>query len=41
MVKLTAEVIHLSHQYTNAIKERELDLRGMQPTFHVDFIDVN
>ncbi|EFX71324.1 hypothetical protein DAPPUDRAFT_60299 [Daphnia pulex] len=28
MVKLTAEVIHLSHQYTNAIKERELDLRG-------------
>ncbi len=28
MVKLNAEVIHSSHQYTNAIKERELDLRG-------------
>lgn len=33
MVKLTAEVIHLSHQYTNAIKERELDLRGKVPAF--------
>ena len=35
MVKLTAEVIHLSHQYTNAIKERELDLRGMLAGVHL------
>ena len=29
MVKLNAEVIQSSHQYTNAVKERELDLRGL------------
>lgn len=28
MVKLTAEVIQNSHQYTNPVTERELDLRG-------------
>lgn len=28
MVKLNAEIIQSSHQYTNTIKERELDLRG-------------
>ena len=28
MVKLTAEIIQQSYQYTNPIRERELDLRG-------------
>lgn len=28
MVKLTPELIQQSAQYTNCVKERELDLRG-------------
>jgi len=28
MVRLSAELIHGAAQYTNPIKERELDLRG-------------
>ena len=28
MVKLTAELIEQSAQYTNALRDRELDLRG-------------
>jgi len=28
MVKMTAEIIQQSYQYTNPIRERELDLRG-------------
>ena len=29
MVKLTAELIEQSAQFTNTIKDRELDLRGL------------
>ena len=28
MVKLTAELIEQAAQYTNAVRDRELDLRG-------------
>lgn len=28
MVKLTAELIEMAAQYTNAVRDRELDLRG-------------
>lgn len=33
MVKLTAELIQNSMQYTNPVKDRELDLRGMEYKF--------
>lgn len=31
MVKLTAELIEQAAQYTNAVRDRELDLRGEAP----------
>lgn len=31
MVKLTAELIEQAAQYTSAVRDRELDLRGEKP----------
>jgi len=36
MVKLTAELIEQSAQYTNAVRDRELDLRGKNAFFLSD-----
>lgn len=38
MVKLTAELIEQSAQYTNPVRDRELDLRGKYPNIHFDLL---
>ena len=40
MVKLTAELIEQSAQYTNPLRDRELDLRGRQYSIPVDGVHV-
>lgn len=35
MVKLTAELIEQSAQYTNPVRDRELDLRGKYPNIYI------
>lgn len=44
MVKLTAEIIQNSMQYINPVKDRELDLRGMDTSskrgYHSNFVSI-
>jgi hypothetical protein len=35
MVKLTADLVSASPQFTNPLKEREIDLRGQLRSFYI------